>query len=153
MARQQSDASALERQKLAEQLQARSEELVVLQQSSELSTGELVQLQGFYDSLKVKYDKLIKPARTAKGKYVVEVRYEKRGKYYHIRYKHGAADNYTVATRKGLHKELGELKAAHSGSLYIKIIIPSDSGLSYNEAWKFTSKILSKYDYYQDDRA
>ena len=149
--REQSESGVRETQKLAEQLQTRSEALTVLQQSSELSSGELVQLQGSYDSLKVKYNKLIKPARTAKGKYVVEVRYEKRGKYYHIRYKHGEAESYTVATRKGLHQALDGLKVAHPGSLYIKIIIPSDSGLSYNEAWKFTSKILSKYDYYQED--
>jgi hypothetical protein len=33
----------------------------------------------------------------------------------------------------------------------VKVIIPGDSGLSYNEAWNFTRDILSKYDYYYQE--
>jgi hypothetical protein len=33
----------------------------------------------------------------------------------------------------------------------VKVIIPEDSGLSYNEAWTFTQDILTSYDYYYQD--
>jgi hypothetical protein len=32
--------------------------------------------------------------------------------------------------------------------LYVKVIIPDNSGLSYNEAWRFTNDMLTRYDYY-----
>jgi hypothetical protein len=47
-----------------------------------------------------------------------------------------------------MHQRLAALKTANPGKLYIKIIIPADSGLSYNEAWSFMKKLLEKYDYY-----
>jgi len=129
----------------------RQDELMELQQVRQQSDRLLVDLQGDYDDLKVKYDKLVKPARTAKGKYVVEVHYEKRGKSHHIKFKEPGSDGYTAVTRKELDKHLNELKEPHSGDLYIKIIIPSSSGLSYNEAWRFTADVLAKYDYYHLD--
>jgi hypothetical protein len=33
----------------------------------------------------------------------------------------------------------------------VKIIIPEDSGLSYNQAWVFTRDMLNKYDYYYQE--
>jgi hypothetical protein len=30
----------------------------------------------------------------------------------------------------------------------VKVVIPEESGLSYNEAWKFTFTLLEQYDYY-----
>ena len=47
-----------------------------------------------------------------------------------------------------LHQELGALKEKYGDKLYVKIVIPDDSGLSYNEAWRFTKDILQRYDYY-----
>ena len=136
----------------AEALQTRqAEEFASLKQTNIESAQILAQLQGDYDGLKVKYDKLIRPARSAKGKFVVEVRYEKKGKYHHINYKDPGASKYTAASRAKLDKHLSRLKAAHPNDLYIKIIIPSNSGLSYSEAWSFTSDILDKYDYYHQD--
>lgn len=126
-------------------------ELGELQQLRQQSERLLVDLQGDYDDLKVKYDKLVKPARTAKGKYVVEVRYEKRGTSHHIDYKEPGANSYTAVTREELDRHLTKLKESHPGKLYIKIIIPSNSGLSYNEAWQFTKDVLAKYDYYHQN--
>jgi hypothetical protein len=37
--------------------------------------------------------------------------------------------------------------------LYVKIVIPDTSGLSYSEAWSFTNNILSRYDYYYQPNA
>jgi hypothetical protein len=30
----------------------------------------------------------------------------------------------------------------------VKVIFPENSGLSYNEAWEFTTHLHSNYDYY-----
>ena len=45
---------------------------------------------------------------------------------------------------------IAALKKEHSKRLYIKIIIPENSGLSYSEAWEFMKSILHKYDYYYE---
>ena len=47
-----------------------------------------------------------------------------------------------------LEQNLQLLKEQHGTSLYTKIIIPADSKLLHDEAWKFTQEILQKYDYY-----
>ena len=108
-------------------------------------------LQGDFDDLRVKYDKLIKPARSAQGKHVVSVRYWKEDKYYQIRIRDMDEESYQTVNRKQLHQQLSELKEKHAGKLYVKVIIPDDSGLSYNEAWGFTFDLLKKYDYYHQE--
>jgi len=123
-------------------------ELAGLRQGYSLSARQMEDLQGEYDELRVKYDKLIRPARSAKGKYVVTVRYWKEDGYYQLRFKDADEKDYSVVTRKELHRRLSKLKDEQSGKLYVKLIIPDDSGLSYNEAWGFTLDILDKYDYY-----
>jgi len=105
-------------------------------------------LQGEYEDLRVKYDRLIRPARSAKGKYVVTVRYWKENGSEQLRFKDAGEEDYRVVTRKELHRRLSKVKADQAGKLYVKLIIPDDSGLSYNEAWGFTLDILDKYDYY-----
>jgi chromosome segregation ATPase len=131
--------------------QEQAAELAELRQGHSLSEQQLFALQGDYDELRVKYDKLVKPARSAKGKYVVSVRYWKDGEYYQIRVKKMEEQTYRTVTSKELHKELAALKAEYPGSLYVKLIIPDDSGLSYNEAWGFTFDVLKKYDYYHQE--
>jgi chromosome segregation ATPase len=126
-------------------------ELAELRQGNSLTEEQLTLLQGEYDDLRVKYDKLVRPARSAQGKHVVTVRYWKEGKYYQIRIKDAGEAEYRTVSRKQLHEELEKLKAAHGRNLYVKLIIPDDSGLSYNEAWRFTFDILNKYDYYHQD--
>lgn len=145
------EALADEHGALQAEYRIREDELLELQQLRQQADLLLADLQGDYDDLKVKYDRLVRPARTAKGKYVVEVRYEKRGKYHHIKYKEPDNDSYKAVSRKELDKHLAALKEAHPGKLYIKIIIPSNSGLSYNEAWRFTADVLAKYDYYHQN--
>jgi chromosome segregation ATPase len=123
-------------------------ELAGLRQGYSLSTRQMEDLQGEYDELRVKYDRLVRPARSAKGKYVVTVRYWKDDGYYQLRFKDADEKDYSVVTRKELHQRLSKLKEEQSGKLYVKLIIPDDSGLSYSEAWGFTLDILDKYDYY-----
>ena len=129
-------------------LKSTRDKLIILSEEKEAQDRQLVTLEADYSNLKVKYDKLVKPARTAKGKYVVEVNYEKiRGKG-RIRFKDAGDENYTTLTADELHSNLAALKKKHPNKLYIKIIIPENSGLSYSEAWEFMKGILHKYDYY-----
>jgi hypothetical protein len=132
--------------------QSRLDELAELRQLASQSAHLLTRPRGQYDALKTKYDKLVRPARSAQGKYVVDVLYEKIGEDYHIQYKGPAADQAcTVVTRQALERYLAQLKAAHPGVLYVKIIIPAESGLSYTEAWAFTADVLAWYDYYHQE--
>lgn len=128
-----------------------AEQLAQLQEQTAVSDAELMTLRGEYDELSVKYNKLIKPARTAAGKFLVSVRYRKEGGKYMIEFKESDNDDYEFLGRDELESRLSELKDQYSGSLYVKVIIPKESGLSYNEAWGFTQQILTRYDYYYQD--
>ena len=139
---------------LASSEQTRSEqalELAKLRQGYSLSTQQMDTLQGEYDELMVKYDKLIRPARSAKGKHVVTVRYRKENGRNILRIRDTGEADYSVVSHKELHRRLAKLKDDHSGNLYVKLIIPDDSGLSYTEAWTFTMDVLDKYDYYHQE--
>ncbi|MEN8205312.1 MAG: hypothetical protein ABFS24_04780 [Pseudomonadota bacterium] len=131
-----------------EENQKQATELAALRLGSSLTEQQLLSLQDDYSELQVKYDKLFRPARSAQGKHVVTVRYWKEGKYYHLRIKDMDEEDYRVVTREELHRQLAALKEKHDRQLYVKLIIPDDSGLSYNEAWGFTVEMLDKYDYY-----
>ena len=132
-------------------LEDERQKMIVITQQRDTQSRKLAALEDSFGSLKVKYDKLIKPARTAKGKYVVSVNFERiRGKE-RIRFKDSGDKNYTVVTEKQLHSKLARLKKKHPKKLYIKIVIPKESGLTYNEAWSFMKNLLQKYDYYYQE--
>ncbi|MEE9309863.1 MAG: hypothetical protein V3U64_02500 [Cocleimonas sp.] len=122
---------------------AKESELLALKDNPKLRS-----LQGKYDTLDAKYQKLLRPARSSKGKFVVSVSYKKKAGKNTIRLKVGPNANYITVTKQALHKTLVSLKAKHKTDLYLKVIIPESSGLSYNEAWKFTSNLQKQYDYY-----
>ena len=127
-------------------------ELADIRQRRAVSEQQLVSLQGEYDDIRVKYDKLVKPARSTSGKHVVTVRYWKQGEYYQVRIRDEDEDAYEAVNKEQLHQRLAKLKKAYPGKLYVKVIIPDDSGLSYSEAWGFTFDILKKYDYYHKNK-
>ena len=104
-----------------------------------------------YDTLEEKYNKLIRPSRSAIGKHVVEVRYERLAGKKLIRFRKSEQDQYQEIDETVLHEKLLKLKEQYKKRLYVKIIIPDNSGLSYNEAWTFMMGILDKYDYYYQD--
>ena len=58
---------------------------------------------------------------------------------------------YQQVSKQQLHQQLKKFKDTYKDALYVKIIIPDNSGLSYNEAWSFMSGLLDKYDYYYQD--
>jgi hypothetical protein len=91
---------------------------------------------------------LIGPARSPVGKMVATVQYAKKEGRHRILFKDVGADRFEEIDRPQLDERLGRLKTQLKDKLYVKVIIPEDSGLSYNEAWNFTRDILSSYDYY-----
>ncbi|NOQ89611.1 MAG: hypothetical protein GQ549_01550, partial [Gammaproteobacteria bacterium] len=129
-------------------LQDERQKIIIITQERDSQSRRLSSLKDDFGSLKVKYDKLIKPARSAKGKYVVSVNFERIKGKERIRFKDSGQENYTLVTKKELHKKLAILKKKHPKKLYIKIVIPKKSGLTYNEAWTFMRGLLQKYDYY-----
>jgi chromosome segregation ATPase len=127
------------------------QKIIIITQERDSQARKLSTLEDDFGSLKVKYDKLIKPARTAKGKYVVSVNFERIKDKERIRFKDSGDKNYTVVTEKELHSKLAKLKKQHPKKLYIKIVIPKESGLTYSEAWTFMKGLLQKYDYYYQE--
>jgi chromosome segregation ATPase len=131
---------------------AQAGELAEFRRQRALSDQQLVSLQGDYDELRNKYDKLIRPARSAVGKHVVSVRYFKEDNKTQILLKESDDDpDYQSVSADELSKRLARLKDTYAGNLYVKVIIPENSGLSYSEAWNFTFDLLKKYDYYHQD--
>ncbi len=132
------------------QLTEAQQALAAAQREQQTSVQQYSQLVGKFDELRVKYDKLIRPARSPNGRYLVEVRYGKRDGVPVIQFREGTQGAYAVLPRDALNQRLSALKTQHSEGLYVKVIIPEDSGLSYNEAWSFTREMLGLYDYYYE---
>ena len=105
-----------------------------------------------YLVLEDKYQRLIRPARSPLGKEVVTVQYSRQDGRYRILYKEPQSDAFEPVDREELQTRLDRLKNRWQDKLYIKIVIPELSGLSYNEAWNFTRDILSRYDYYYQEK-
>lgn len=137
------ELTALQRNYGEQEKQLRAEREKSVSESLRLSA-----LRGDFSNLKSKYDRLVRPARTAIGRYVVEIRYYRNNDKYVIQTKEPEEKEFQDVTEEALHKKLAALKAKHPKRLYTRIIIPENSGLSYNSAWSFTNDILSRYDYY-----
>ena len=119
-----------------------------LKREVESYNRQLLALKGQYEVVKSKYEELVKPARSAKGKYIVQVYYIKGKSGIIIRYKQPGDSGFTDLPLAEVEKRLSRLKAQKGKDLYVQIIIPENSGLTYNEAWDFMRKMLVKYDYY-----
>lgn len=133
---------------LLSQLKEKEAAIVTLggeKQALELSLAK--QRQDF-SVLEEKYIRLIRPARSPVGKKVATVYYQRQGAQYRTALKGVDSEKVETLTMDQLHQQLGALKQQWQDQLYVKVVIPEDSGLSYNEAWVFTKEILSRYDYY-----
>ena len=117
-------------------------------QALELSLAK--QRQDF-STLEEKYIRLIRPARSPSGKKVVTVTFQRIDGNYHIAFKNVDSEKVETLTLDQLNRQLGKLKQKWQDQLYVRIVIPENSGLTYNEAWTFTKDILSRYDYYYQD--
>jgi chromosome segregation ATPase len=127
------------------------QEKTLLNKEIDAYNQQLLTLKGDYEIVKSKYEELIKPARSAKGKYIAEVYYVKGQAGNVIRYRQPGDEEFSRLSLAEVEKRLAQLKIKYGQELYVKIIIPQESGLTYNEAWEFMRKLLAKYDYYYQD--
>jgi chromosome segregation ATPase len=125
-----------------------TEEKTLLSQEITAYNLQLLTLKGEYETVKSKYEELIKPARSAKGKHIAQVYYVKGESGHVIRYRQPGDSGFSRLSLTEVEQRLDKLKAEYGKDLYVKIIIPENSGLTYNEAWAFMRKLLVKYDYY-----
>ena len=147
---QQQNISSLtqEKQLLSQEISSLTQEQQLRNLEIDSYNRQLLALKGDYEIVKSKYEELIKPARTAKGKYIAEVYYVKGKSGEIIRYKQPGDRDFIELPLAEVEKRLSLLKEEHNKNLYVKIIIPQDSGLTYSEAWDFMRNLLVKYDYY-----
>ena len=108
--------------------------------------AELDILRERHSDLESKYNRLVRPARSKVGRFVVEVRFWKEGdaRRYSLR---PASGSEISVSESELHQQLTAMKARHGEKLYTKVM-PDDNSLTHGEAWRFTNKILNRYDYY-----
>ena len=150
--RQELEMASAEIASLSATTEQQRQSIEMLEQEKVEYNRQLLTLKGDYEVVKSKYEQLIKPARSAKGKYVAEVYYvkEKDGKKV-TRFKEPADSAYRTLPLAEVEQRLQKLKQEKGQDLYVKIIIPKNSGLTYNEAWNFMKSLLDKYDYYYQE--
>ncbi len=141
-------ASRTRLSELKTELTTRRQQSDSLKSKLDTTARQLMAAQGEYTELKDKYDKLIKPARSPKGRQLVEVRYRRSAGALLTDLKLPGSTEFERVDQARLHSLLTALKDKHPSGVYVKILIPEDSGLSYKEAWDFTSALLQRYDYY-----
>ncbi len=124
--------------------------LTLSDEKSDLEMALARQRQDF-SSLEDKYLKLVRPARSSHGKQVASVQFLRESGELTFKLKDLGSDSWVEMSRVELFQRLGRLKERLGEELYIRIVIPEDSGLSYNEAWGFTKTVLTDYDYYYID--
>ena len=109
---------------------------------------ELKALKKEYEVIGEKYAALSKPARSPLGKVSVAVRYSKVDGEPFYMLKLPGAEKFQSAGNEEIHQTLSQFKERHGDKLYVRIVIPENSNLSYQEGWLFSLDILKRYDYY-----
>ncbi|MDQ6950838.1 MAG: hypothetical protein Q9M26_04170 [Mariprofundales bacterium] len=133
---------------LQHQLAQQSDQVMALQASIAHQTESMRQLKDSYGELDAKYLRLIRPARSSLGKVVVTVRYLRRKGALTMAIKPPNSTVYQTVFGVELNQKLAKLKEKFGSKLYVRILFPEDSGLSYSEAWRITESLLRLYDYY-----
>ena len=121
--------------------------------SMELSEENLAKLRAQFAELESKYNKLVRPARTTKGKVIVSTRLRKIDGVDEFAIKLPGSRTFQTVDKATLHQKLAALRKQFADKLYVRIIFPDGNGLSYQEAYSFTDEILRKYDYYRQEPA
>ncbi|PWQ97186.1 hypothetical protein [Leucothrix pacifica] len=148
-----SEFAALQAAKQAEsdRLAGLQSEIARIQSLRSEDMAKLESLQGEFDTLDTKYKKLVRPARSSEGKHVVSVWFSKQSGREVYRIRDATEDEFRTISRPAMASALAGLKDKHGKSLYVRIIIPENSGLSYSDAWRFTTEMQRAYDYYYQD--
>ena len=134
--------------RMQQENQLRERQFVEIEAEQRQTQEELELLQQEYDQMSEKYTALVRPARSSLGKAVVAVRYQKVGgsPSFMLRLPTGGA--FQEVTEDVMHDRLTRLKQEHGEELFVRVVIPTDSELSYQEAWQFSIDMLERYDYY-----
>jgi hypothetical protein len=136
---------------LLSQLEAEQTTLLTLSnEKSDLEMALARQRQDF-SSLENKYLELVRPARSSEGKAVAAVQFRRVQGERLYQMKGVGVEQWETVSRDELYRRLGQLKTRWGAELYVKVVIPDGSGLSYNEAWDFTKEVLTDFDYYYID--
>ncbi|MCS5701906.1 MAG: hypothetical protein NZ847_04650, partial [Acidobacteria bacterium] len=106
------------------------------------------ELKGQHSALQVKYDRLVRPARTFLGKHVIRIGYWKEGGIFRYSLREPRETQARNVNEQQLHRSLTALKSVYGKRLYTKILFPREAELSQKDAWRFTHQILRRYDYY-----
>ena len=139
------DAQRLSVQALATRKARYAKEITALQVEQRALVDEL---KGQYSKLQVKYDRLVRPARTFLGKHVVRIGYWKEGGIFRYSIREPGDPQARNINEQQLHLSLTALKSVYGKRLYTKILFPREAELSQKDAWRFTHQILRQYDYY-----
>ena len=139
------DAQRMSVQALATRKARYAEEITALQVEQQALVDEL---KGQYSELQVKYDRLVRPARTFLGKHVVRIGYWKEGGIFRYSIREPGDPQARNINEQQLHLSLTALKSVYGKRLYTKILFPREAELSQKDAWRFTHQILRQYDYY-----
>lgn len=133
---------------LKSDLTSSNQQLTITNEKLASTSEELVVTQDKFVTLEEKYLKLVGPARSEINKIVTNVRVNKVNNNIQYEFKAPDANSYESLSLSALESKLSGLKDTHADKLYVKIIIPENSTINHNEAWKITNNLLQKYDYY-----
>ncbi|PLY12483.1 MAG: hypothetical protein C0631_16630 [Sedimenticola sp.] len=147
------DATQQQLASLQERYELQNLDLQLARNEKRVSTRKLDQVTGQLEELKIKYERLVRPARSPEGRHVVEVRYGKEKGRIFIDLKTPDSPEFERVTSTTLDTKLSALRKEKAQGLYIKVIFPENSGLTFNEAWGFTNRLHQRYDYYYQEES
>ena len=133
---------------MQEESMLREQMYVEVEQQQRQTREELELLQKEYEEMGEKYAALAKPARSSLGKVVAAVRYQKVEGQPSRMLKLPDAPKFEPVGEEEMHQTLSRLKQEHGDKLFVRIVIPMDSNLTYQEGWEFSLDLLRRYDYY-----
>ncbi len=135
-------------EQLASQTLKAQQSLQDLQREQNETAEALEILQAEHSRLQGKYDNLLRPARSTQGKVVVSVRHGRSQQALFYDIQKPGENQYTRVSEAALHAQLQQQLETLGDTLYLKLIYPRQSGLSYDEAYSFRNSVLNRYDYY-----
>lgn len=138
-------------EKMREESMLHEQMYVEVEKRQRQTREELEVLQKEYEEMGEKYAALSKPARSPMGKVVTAVRYRKVDGQPSLMLKFPDAQQFEPIDPEEMHQALSRLKEEHGNQLFVRIVIPMDSNLTYQEGWEFSLDLLRRYDYYYED--
>ena len=138
-------------EKMRDESVLRGQMYVEVEKQQRQTREELALLQEEYEEMGEKYAALSKPARSPMGKVVAAVRYMKVEGQPLFMFKLPDAQQFEPIGEEEMHRALSRLKEEHGNKLFVRIVIPMDSNLTYQEGWEFSLDLLRRYDYYYAD--